>query len=126
VRGSADVVYPDFGPADWRAMAERGWVRSDDGLLRPDYDPRISKPIDQPGGATPDADMWAMWARLRTIPALVVRGELSDILAPKTLERMRDEKPDLEQVIVPRVGHAPLLTEPVCLEAIDRFLDGLD
>ncbi|EQD43082.1 hydrolase, alpha/beta fold family protein, partial [mine drainage metagenome] len=56
------------------------------------------------------------------MPTLVIRGELSDILSPEILERMRRVKPDLESLIVPGRGHAPLLDEPEALGAIDRFL----
>jgi pimeloyl-ACP methyl ester carboxylesterase len=71
----------------------------------------------------PEIDLWPMWGQLAGIPTLVFRGELSDILAEKTLERMREEKSDLECVTVPRVGHAPLLAEPECVAALDRFLE---
>ncbi len=126
VRASNAIVFPDFEADDWLAMAQRTYARGDDGLLRPDYDPRIAEPFSQPGGATPAGDLWPLWSQLGQVPTLAFSGELSDILAEKTLERMREEKPDLECVTVPRVGHAPLLTEPVCIAAIDRFLDTLE
>ncbi len=125
MRETNDVVFPDFDDADWLRMAERTYARGDDGLLRPDYDPRISEPFSEPGGEAPAADLWVLWAALAAVPALVVRGETSDILAASTLERMKKEKPDLQTVTVPRVGHAPLLTEAPCVAAIDAFLDGL-
>ena len=78
------------------------------------------------GGATPAPDLWAVWSALAEVPALAVRGETSDILAPSTLARMKSEKPDLETVTVPRVGHAPLLTETPCLTAIDDLLRRVD
>jgi pimeloyl-ACP methyl ester carboxylesterase len=59
---------------------------------------------------------------LRSIPTLAIRGALSDLLSPHVFERMRREKPDLHQLTVPNRGHAPLLHEPQCQEAIDRFL----
>ena len=36
--------------------------------------------------------------------------------------KMKRAAPSLETVVVPRIGHAPLLTEPAAVEAIDEFL----
>ena len=53
---------------------------------------------------------------------LVIRGALSDLLSAATVARMAREKPDLEHITVADRGHAPLLNEPECLEAIDAFV----
>jgi hypothetical protein len=42
-----------------------------------------------------------------------------------TLARMHQEKPDLDALTVANRGHAPLLDEPECLAALDRFLPRL-
>jgi len=60
------------------------------------------------------------------VPTLAIRGETSDILSAATFERMQREKPDLERLTVPNRGHVPLLDEPECLAAIDRFLARLN
>ena len=56
------------------------------------------------------------------IPALLIRGGLSDILSADTAERMQAMLPEMERVDLPRVGHAPTLAEPECEAAIDRLL----
>jgi pimeloyl-ACP methyl ester carboxylesterase len=38
---------------------------------------------------------------------------------------MAEIKPDLVQVTVNNIGHAPMLDEPECLKAIDEFLKPL-
>ena len=53
----------------------------------------------------------------------VIHGETSDILTMDIVERMLEKKPDLEHIVVPGVGHVPLLNEPVAEQAIDAFLD---
>ncbi|MBT6974061.1 MAG: alpha/beta hydrolase, partial [Rhodospirillaceae bacterium] len=60
---------------------------------------------------------------LSHIPALAIRGALSDILSAETFARMAEEKPDLIQVSLPNRGHVPQLTEPACIAAIDDFLE---
>ena len=75
-------------------------------------------------GAVPP-DLWPVFEAAAAVPMLVIRGELSDILAADCVTRMGERDPDLETVEVPRVGHAPMLTEPEALRAIDAFLGRL-
>jgi pimeloyl-ACP methyl ester carboxylesterase len=70
--------------------------------------------------ATPD--LWPLWRALGRLPILVIRGAHSDILSVTTLARMQREKPGLEVLTVTNRGHAPLLDEPGCVAAIERFL----
>ena len=54
---------------------------------------------------------------------MLVRGELSDLMIEG--DRRQDEagvRRLMDMPIVPRVGHAPMLTEPAAVEAIDDFL----
>jgi pimeloyl-ACP methyl ester carboxylesterase len=53
---------------------------------------------------------------------LVIRGAQSDILSPGCVAGMRERKPDLLVAEIPHRGHAPTLTEPASLVAIDAFL----
>jgi pimeloyl-ACP methyl ester carboxylesterase len=67
-------------------------------------------------------DLRPVFARLRSMPMLVIHAALSDILSAGTIARLRREKPDLERVTVGNRGHVPLLDEHEALTAIDRFL----
>jgi pimeloyl-ACP methyl ester carboxylesterase len=53
---------------------------------------------------------------------LLVRGALSDLLEERQAAWMRRAAPGMAYVEVPNVGHAPMLTEPVALDAVLRFL----
>jgi pimeloyl-ACP methyl ester carboxylesterase len=53
---------------------------------------------------------------------LVIRGALSDILSAETVAEMARRHPGLVSEEVPDRGHAPMLTEPSALAAIDAFL----
>jgi len=55
---------------------------------------------------------------------LVLRGEISDILAGDCVAEMCSRKADLQYAEIPRRGHAPTLDEPVSRNAIDKFLQG--
>jgi pimeloyl-ACP methyl ester carboxylesterase len=58
----------------------------------------------------------------RSRRTLLIRGELSDLLSERIVARMKRNAPSLETVVVPGVGHAPVLTEPAAVAAIDEFL----
>ena len=57
---------------------------------------------------------------------LVIRGALSDILSAETVQEMARRHPRLRHVEVPQRGHAPLLSEPAALSAIEAFLADLE
>ena len=54
---------------------------------------------------------------------LLLRGEMSELLDEATAARMAEGLDDFTFVTVARRGHAPLLTEPEAVEAIDGFLE---
>ncbi|MEL6284759.1 MAG: alpha/beta hydrolase [Pseudomonadota bacterium] len=120
-------VFPDFGEKDWMAFARRTCSETSDGRVAFDYDPAITRTVSdvRPTWRTRFA-MWRLFGATRKIPMLILRGETSDLLAPTTAARMVRRHPDAEWVTVPRVGHAPILDEPVAVEAINRFLTRLD
>jgi pimeloyl-ACP methyl ester carboxylesterase len=66
------------------------------------------------------------WERFAAIPCpiMVVRGERSDILTPDILAKMMDVQPTIEVVVVPDVGHPPLLDEPGVPDAVAAFFGG--
>jgi pimeloyl-ACP methyl ester carboxylesterase len=64
-----------------------------------------------------------LFAEIRGVPMLVIRGALSDLLSAATVARMVREKPEVEELTVANRGHTPLLDEPECLAAIDAFLE---
>lgn len=114
-------IYPRWKGDDWLAHAKRLCRISASGRIIVDYDLRIAEPFKAARGEA-GADMWQVFAALRGVPSLVLRGEYSDILAPTTLARMAAENPAMEAVVVPHVGHAPTLEEPEAIAAIDRLL----
>ena len=117
--------YPDWKIENWIAYAKRLCRLTANGRVVFDYDMRIAEPFKVPGGEA-GFDMWEAWRGLEGVPTLLLRGELSDLLSAETERRMKEEVPALETVLVPRVGHAPTLDEPVAAEAIERFLQRLE
>jgi len=125
--GAVAQVRAVYGPA-WRGLEEARWdkiahasYRADaQGVPQLDADPLISEPLKDTSKAAPD--LWPLWGALAQVPILAIRGAQSDIVSEATVARMQREKPDLRVLEVANRGHAPLLDEPECVEAIDEFL----
>ncbi len=117
-------VYPNFTDEDWRWYTENLYDDVD-GKPVVMYDPAISQNFNSEDSQS-SPDLWPYFAALYTVPMVVLRGGISDILSAECLERMASEHPDLVPVTVPGIGHVPLMSEEVCKQAIDdlvgRFL----
>jgi len=115
-------AFPDFTDADWLAFAHRTCVEIEDGVVAA-YDPAIADGMAPDNDSVVPADLWPVWAAGTEVPALVIRGELTDLLSTSTVEEMaRRHHAPFATVNVPRRGHAPLLDEPEVLAALLPFL----
>ncbi|WP_010215876.1 alpha/beta fold hydrolase [Sphingomonas sp. PAMC 26621] len=114
-------VYPHFQLEDWLAMAKRLYRLTSAGRIVLDYDMKIAEPFRVPGNEA-GPDMWRALDGLKTVPALVVRGATSDVLAASVAERMASVLDAGELVTVADTGHAPTLDEPEVFAAIERLL----
>ncbi len=125
VRAINEPFYPDLDEEGWARYARRLLVQDADGRWRLAYDPAIRRNFTEAqDGAVPD--LWAVFAGIRDIPILVLRGEWSDILSDETVAEMCRRHPNCTAVTVPRRGHPPLLDEPEAVAAIDAFLARCD
>jgi pimeloyl-ACP methyl ester carboxylesterase len=116
-------AFPGNSEQEWGKWARRAFEQDGDGRLRPRYDPNIAIALQTGKLRTTSLAVRMAFRRLaRKRPVLLVRGELSDLLEPRQAEWMRRAAPGMQYVEVPKVGHAPMLTEPAALEAIARFL----
>jgi len=123
-RDTYGLAWPEATDDDWLRFARRSYTEAD-GVPRLDMDPMIGEAVRAaPAGAAPD--LWPVFGPLRPIPALALRGEISDVLSQETFDRMAREKPDLVRVTVSGRGHPPMLDEPDSVAAIDAFLARLD
>ena len=108
---------------EWVAMAKRN-CREEDGEIRFDYDMAIAEPF-KSLGATPAVDLWPFFEALARKPLLVIRGEKSDLLTAETASKMQQVAPAMKLAIIAGIGHAPELSEPEAVAAIDEFLAAL-
>jgi pimeloyl-ACP methyl ester carboxylesterase len=124
---AADTIAANYGDKfdrftheDWVAMAKRN-CREEGGEIRFDYDMAIAEPF-KTAGPVPEVDLWPLFEALGRKPLLVVRGEKSDLLTAETAAKMQATAPGMKLAVIPDVGHAPELSEPEAVKAIDEFL----
>ncbi len=93
--------------------------RSDSGVYVWKMDPAVRT-------TPPAAPSVEPWAALRAMqcPVLILRGGQSDVLSADIAARMVEALPGAKLVEVPGVGHAPVLTEPVAVRALEEYLAG--
>jgi pimeloyl-ACP methyl ester carboxylesterase len=125
-------VCAPFGPltdAQWRYLAQHTARQNGDGGYTLRYDPAIGENlhghIDPEFPMGPDMmrgiDLWNVWSKVEC-PTLVLRGTESEVLLKKTVDQMRERKPDVEVVEFPGVGHAPALMSAHQIRVVKDFL----
>jgi pimeloyl-ACP methyl ester carboxylesterase len=103
--------------AAWRRMAELTYQPGPDGRFHPVWDTAIAQLLNRP-----PPDLWPLFDGLSNVPVLLIRGAVSNILLADTVVRMQQMHPAMTVVTLPNIGHAPILTEPPALAAIQIFL----
>lgn len=118
--------FPKLGPEDWLLASRRAFRKQDDGRLMPTYDPRIAKTMEGVDFERPLPPLWKEFDALANVPVMAIRGENSDLLSAATVEAMRTRRSDLDTLVVPDQGHAPLLAEPDVIARIRTFVARCD
>lgn len=120
VRSANAGVYPHFSAQEWETFTHYLYA-DQNGKPVVQYDPAIRQNFDSEEDQSAP-DLWPVFAQMHSMPMVVLRGELSDILSAETLERMAREHPDMVPVTVTGVGHVPLMAEPEVHKAIDQLI----
>jgi pimeloyl-ACP methyl ester carboxylesterase len=120
-----DAQFTRFGEDDWQALARATW-KTVNGRLAADYDPALGKVLETIDLEKPLPPFWFLFAGLKGVPVLALRGANSDLLSATTLEAMAAAHPDLEAVTVPDQGHVPALRGRDMIQRLRRFIIGLE
>jgi pimeloyl-ACP methyl ester carboxylesterase len=113
--------FPGFGAADWDAFARTSWKEADGRLLL-NYDPALRRPLEALDLDAPMAPLWFLFAGLRQVPILLLRGANSDLLSAETVQAMAKAHPHLQAITVPGQGHPPALRGPDMIGRIKAFV----
>src|SRR5438034_9513375 len=119
-----NAQFPKLAPQDWIAFAQRTW-REHRGALMPNHDLKLARAL---RGVSLERlpTLWDQFDALAHIPLMVIRGANSDMLASTTVNAMLARRDQLEVVVVPDQGHAPLLAEPKVIRRIAVFVASCD
>ncbi len=123
IRAINGVAFPDASDADWLVFARRTFRKTETGQWVLDYDPNIARALME---LAPAPDLWPAFESLKSTPTLVLRGALSDLLSPEIVEKMRAAHASFDYAEVPRIGHAPMMTEPAAWAVLENFLMDID
>ena len=118
------IAFPDWSEEQWQSYTEATYRPLDDGRFDMNFDRNIGHAARE-GVSGLDIDPWAMFNGLAAVPTLLIHGVLSDILTAPIIDKMHEQKPDLQVVPVRNRGHAPLLDEQEAVDAITTFLESI-
>lgn len=111
--------FGDLTDTQWRHLAETSHRVTGTGLIAPAYDPDIRLPL--VAAPVADADLWSFWDMI-SLPTLVLRGALSDLLLPDVAAAMTKRGPNAILLEFEGVGHAPALMARDQIKSISGFL----
>lgn len=142
IRDIYELSFHDWPDSFWRNHAHLSMHETSEGTIVPDMDPAIGEVLRKSYRKMKLArflrhfglmkDLAALindgyWQQFHamTMPSLLLRGAVSDVLPEETVGRMKAIHPEMEIITVADRGHAPFLDEPEALTAIDTFLERL-
>ena len=119
-----EAQFTKLAPQDWTAFAQRTW-REGHGTLVPSHDTKLARAL-RSYSLERLPTLWDQFDALARIPLMVIRGANSDMLARPTLNEMLARRGQLEVVVIPDQGHAPLLAEPNVIRRVAAFVASCD
>lgn len=125
VMSTSKAAFPKFTTQDWKNFTHRLYSENAQGQPMLSYDPAIAVPIAKDNDNAVPPNLWPLFAAVKNVPSLLIRGALSDILSMDCVKEMQVRVPTMGFVNIADVGHAPILDEPVAVSAIKEFLTTL-
>jgi pimeloyl-ACP methyl ester carboxylesterase len=116
-RAEADAylaeIFKAFGITDAQAWQQfvTDSIRTDGGKIRLACDPAMAVPLaatSENFTKIDDINLTELWEKI-SIPTLILRGELSDVLDAPTVSAMRASNSAAQATVIAGVGHAPAL-----------------
>ena len=117
--------FPDLPANDeatWTTLVENVMCQSEDGRLRPDWDPNIAAPL-QNKKETMIPKLWPLFRALGGRPILALRGGRSKLLSRETFSDMEHFINGIRCITIADAGHPVDLMHPDVLVEIDTWLE---
>ncbi len=125
MREMLETIFPDYEAEDWELFTRNTFRQHEDGTIIADYDQAIGTAVRESSENGNSVDLWDMFKGLSHIPVLTLRGENSDILSKKTLNKMAKEHPNFTKITIANRAHTPDLNEDSSLHEIGEFINQL-
>lgn len=125
VRTMNEQFFTDIPEQEWAEIARQIYA-DEGGRPRSDYDDNLANAMEEIDLGRKPPEMWPQFLALSHAPALVLRGENSDLLSENTLAEMGRRHPRMQAHTVPDQGHPPLLRDSKTIELIGKFLADSD
>ncbi len=121
LKASQGFMFPRLDDAGWERYARQiyGEAAGKPCLC---YDAALGEGFKGFDPTAPQPNMWPGFDAFANVPAMVVRGALSDVLSRETVAQMAEHHPGLVIHEVPDEGHAPLLWDAPSQQAIIGFI----
>jgi pimeloyl-ACP methyl ester carboxylesterase len=120
-RAAHGAAFAALESSDWARMVD-ALYRWDNGVLTPDFDPKLLNMLGEFDLNKPLPELWPQFDGLALVPLLAIRGANSRLLSAKTLAEMARRHPDCQAVTVDGQGHAPLLETGALPQIIRDFI----
>ena len=117
----ASQHFTRLSDAEWDIFARNTFKEGAHGLV-PDYDPALTKALEDYDLEKPLPVLWSLFEGLKGVPILSIRGEHSDILSVETQAEMARRHASCENYVVVGEGHAPLLGDKATIQKIASFV----
>lgn len=111
LREQRKAIFPAFSDADWESFARATFEDGGNGRLRVAFDAGLARNF--AAAAANARPMWKHFDTLASVPVMVIRGGLSDLLTEEIVDEMAAHHPALVGITVPDEGHTPLLRGPI-------------
>lgn len=86
------------------------------------YDANIRQVLTAGNPEDPPPNLWPQFSAIPDIPMGIIIGELSDVITPELVDKMKIARPNLKTALVPNIGHAPILDEEPAIGLISEIL----
>ena len=117
------ILLAQFGirsDKNWKYITEHSIFLGEDKKFRLNYDPKISHIFKE---EVKEVDLYPLWSMVNFKKCLVLRGEISDILLPETLDFMIKSKQNISSVTFDKIGHVPALMEDDQVKVVTEWFE---
>ena len=117
--------FTDLTEEEWDQLTRMSFRALEDGRVGLTYDASLSRGFLALDFSKPQPTLWPLFDALKPVPALVIRGENSDLLSEATVKEMVTRHPQCSYFTASNEAHAPLLGRERTCASIFKFIESV-